>query len=436
MRDSFLGRRPWLLTCLASLVFAFPAAAAEKRTAVATCVTETCTLLRREAPDKPWQVVKEGEELFTGDQIMGGAQGALDTKNGAVRLIVVGDPDASSPIPTLETSFVLHEPKGADLDLTFDRGRVRLINLKKEGAAHVRMRVRERQLEFTLDEPGTTVSLELFSRWPRGVPFTKEPKPGVEPALVWAVVAVKGQVSVKGPTRQLTLQAPPGPALLMGDSLGNPEPAVENLKELPAWCPERLADLGKTEQGKKLLAMVAKFRKEAIAKGVGPTAAEFVNSDDPQERRLAVLWLGATDDMERLGETLKTTKHQDVWEAAIIALRNWIGRGAGQDQKLYQGLVERVKYTPAEAAGMLDLLHTFGDEDLARPETYRVLINYLGSDRVGLRQLAYWHLQRLVPAGVKLGYAPLDPKEKRDAAIKKWHELVPAGQMPPKRGSE
>jgi hypothetical protein len=439
MRNTFPGQRPWLMTLLAVALLALPARAADKpeaRAAAGTCVTDSATLMRREAPDKPWQIVKEGEELFTGDELMGGVMGALDTRDGAVRLIVVGDVDQSSPLPILETAFVLHEAKGADLDFTFERGRVRLINLKKEGAAHIRMRVRKDSFEFTLVDPGTTVSLELYSRWPRGVPFHKTPVAGVEPALMWAVVAVKGHVELKGPRRSLTLQSPPGPALLTGDSFGNPEPGVETLKELPAWCPDRLADLAHTERGRKVEELARRWRKQAIEKGVAAATAAYLSSDDPLERRLAVLWMAATDNLEQLGELLRDTKHQDVWDAGILALRNWIGRDAGQDQKLYTGLVEKVKMKPAEAAGVLDLLHTFGNEDLARPETYHVLINYLGSDRVSLRELAYWHLQRLVPGGDKIGYDPLAPKDKRDAAIKEWRLLVPAGKLPAKQGGE
>jgi hypothetical protein len=436
--------RPLLIGCVALplLALALPARAAddkptaqpqEKRVAAGICVTETASLMRREAPDKPWQVVKEGDELFTGDQTMGGVHGALDTRDGAVRLIVVGDVDGLSPIPVLETSFVLHEPSGVDLDFTFERGRVRLINLKKSGPAQVRLRVRQNQYEFTLAEPGTTVTLELFGRWPAGVPFRKERKAGEEPALVWAVLVVKGEVHLKGPRRELTLKAPPGPALLMGDSVADPEPQPGFLKELPDWCPERLSDLGGTEKGKKVLAIVARWRKQAIEKGVGPAIEGFLHSDDPLERRLAVLWLGATDDQERMAAVLKETKHQDVWDAGIIALRNWIGRGPGQDQKLYKGLMQLGKLSPVEAAGVLDLLHSFGDEDLAQPETYQVLINYLGSERLSLRQLTYWHLKRLVPGGLEIGYDPLAPKEKRDAAIKAWRALVPPGTVPGKK---
>ena len=60
-----------------------------------------------------------------------------------------------------------------------------------------------------------------------------------------------------------------------------------------------------------------------------------------------------------------------------------------------------------------------------------MLINLLGSDKRFIRGLAYWHLSRLVPEGKKLGYDPFAPQEARDAAEKKWKELIPAGKLPP-----
>jgi hypothetical protein len=84
---------------------------------------------------------------------------------------------------------------------------------------------------------------------------------------------------------------------------------------------------------------------------------------------------------------------------------------------------------------VLQLLHSYGDEELSRPETYEVLIDYLKSDRLAIRGLAYWHLVRIVPSGRSIGYNPLDPKEKRDEAAAKWRELIPAGKLP-KTGTE
>jgi hypothetical protein len=408
-------------------VSAAGAADAERRVPVAVCVSETATLARREAPGRPWQIIKEQEELFSGDQILGGATGAVDALNGAVRLAVVGDVDRRAPLAILETVFVLHEAKDVDLDLTLERGRIRLINLKKEGAARVRLHVRDKAGEITLAEPGTTLSIELYGLWRRGVPFSKEPKPGEEPGLLFTMLAVKGEVDLKGPRHQLKLKAPPGNAVVEGDALEAAEPQLGFLKELPAWAPEHLADMVSTERGKKMLAVMAHWRKLVLEKGLPEATHELLQSDDELERRFAILLLSAMDNLEEIGEVLKTTKHQDVWDAAIVALRHWIGRGPGYDQRLYKGLIERAKYPPREAEGVLQLLHSFGEADLAHPETYQVLINYLGSDRTSLRELAYWHLIRLMPEGRKINYDPLGPKEQRDAAVKEWRKLpIPA----------
>src|SRR5258708_35094616 len=75
-----------------------PAPKPEARVAAAVCVTETATLLRREAPGKAWQVVKGGEEIFSGDQLLGGFAGAVDTRDGSVRLALVGDLDGTAPL--------------------------------------------------------------------------------------------------------------------------------------------------------------------------------------------------------------------------------------------------------------------------------------------------------------------------------------------------
>ena len=130
------GFRPRLAACLALIALAPPALAAddkpaprpEKRVAAGALISETASLLRREAPGKPWHVVKEKEELFTGDELLGGTGGTVDARGGAVRLEIVGDMDGTAPFPVLETVFVLHEAKDVDLDLTVDRGRVELIN--------------------------------------------------------------------------------------------------------------------------------------------------------------------------------------------------------------------------------------------------------------------------------------------------------------------
>ena len=91
------------------------------------------------------------------------------------------------------------------------------------------------------------------------------------------------------------------------------------------------------------------------------------------------------------------------------------------------------KYFDLDDAGLVVPLHTevdAGDDDLAQPETYQLLLGYLDNDLLAIRGLAYWHLKRLVPAGEKIGYDPLASKDKRDAAIAEWKKLVPPGTVP------
>jgi hypothetical protein len=146
--------------------------------------------------------------------------------------------------------------------------------------------------------------------------------------------------------------------------------------------------------------------------------------------------MAALDQLERLGKALREAKHPDVWENGVVALRHWIGRGPGQDQILYKALIESANYKPVHAETVVQLLHSFGDNELASPETYQTLIDYLDHQHLAIRGLAHWHLYRLVPAGRDIAYNQLDPKEAREAAVQKWRKLVPPGKLPARLAAE
>jgi hypothetical protein len=133
-----------------------------------------------------------------------------------------------------------------------------------------------------------------------------------------------------------------------------------------------------------------------------------------------------------VGQALIAGKHPDLWENATLVLRNWIGRGPGQDQKVYHNLIELRKYSPAHAATVVSLLHDFGPNELLQPETYDTLIEYLKHERLAIRGLAAWHLYRLVPAGRKIEYNPNGTPAEHEAAYNAWKKLIPNGQLPPK----
>jgi hypothetical protein len=259
------------------------------------------------------------------------------------------------------------------------------------------------------------------------VPFAKDPKPGDEPALAIVVLALKGEVDIQGKLRHLALKAPPGPALLLGDSLQKVDPTPQYLEKLPDWATAKTR-----AEREKRQKVAAKFRRLVVERSLGEALDALVQSDDEHERRAAVYLMGALDDLGRLAAALMHAQHADVWDAGVLALRHWIGRGPGQDQKLYRALIDKKKFSPAQAETVLTLLHSFSDDDLAHAETYEVLLEYLGSERLAIRGLAYWHLYRLVPAGRKFGYQPLAPKEERAQAIHEWRKLIPRGQLPPR----
>lgn len=403
-----------------------PAAKPEKRVVVAKCVTDQGLLVRREAPGKPWRLVEDKEDVYSGDLLVGGLGAALETGNGGVRLSLLSDLDHNSPYPIVESAVVLHESPDVDLDFTLDRGRVDLQNKKPNGPARVRVRVHGKSGEFVLEAPGASVALEVYGRWPRGGRFTKDPN--ASPAVACVALALKGETMVKTPAAEFLLREPPGPALLMTTGLGAYAPERHHLDKLPDWATGE-AD---SDRAKKVKANVAKFREAVRKQPVGEVLDQMLQSDDESVRRGAVNLMGALDQLPQLGEAMRNAKHLDVWDNGVLALRHWIGRGPGQDLKLYQGLIDSKRYTPAQAATVLNLLHSFGEDDLAHPETYEALLKYMENDNLAIRGLAYWHLSRLVPAGKKFGFNPMAPKEEREKALKEWHNLIPEGKMPPK----
>ena len=63
-------------------------------------------------------------------------------------------------------------------------------------------------------------------------------------------------------------------------------------------------------------------------------------------------------------------------------------------------------------------------------ETYEALIAYVKHPRPAVRELAHWHLTRLVPEGNRIKYDPAGPTEEQERAFKEWKKRVPDGKLP------
>jgi hypothetical protein len=399
----------------------------EKHIAVARLEAARGTLLSRETPQAPWQVVDPAAAVNSGHVLVGMPGAVLTTRDGAVGLEFQTDFD--SPLPVLECALILHRNPEFDLDLTLDRGRVDLTNRKKEGAARICLHCHGEIWQITLPEPGASLAAEVYGRWPRGSRFVKEPGPKEVPWAEMLFLVLKGQADLRFGGTQYLLSAPPGPASIQWDNQFGMDEAPQFLKELPAWATGAGQNRSAEEQAKY---RAARERFIRTAADQGPEAAldALLNSDEPIDRRVGVIAAGALDELPRLAAFFKQTKHADLLDTAILVLRHWTGRGPGQDQKLYHGLIDKGGFTPLQAESMLQLLHGFNEEDLAEPATYELLIRYLTDSRLAIRALAHWHLVRMVPGGRDIAYNPLDDKEALQKAQQAWQKLIPPGQVP------
>jgi hypothetical protein len=321
----------------------------------------------------------------------------------------------------------LHSSPDIDLDFEFLRGRVELINQKTKGEAKVRVRGQRGSADIFLLQPGTRVALVRSGRWTPGVPFRKDAMDDHQPAQAFLLLVLKGEIEVKTAKHQLAMHAPPGPALLEGNHVGDTDPSPRKLDKQPDWATAQ-ADV---EDLKKSKASLARFQDLARRKSVADALDQLLQSENLVDRRVAVALLVATDDLARLAHSLVAAPNSDTWENTVRGLRHWIGREPGQDQKLYQALIEKEKLTAIQAETILEMLHDFGDDALTQPETYEALLDLLDSNQQAIRGLAHWQLYRLVPAGRKIGYDPLAASEKRAQAVKEWRKLIPAGKLPP-----
>lgn len=411
------------------LVASVGAADPKDRVAVGKVVSPDGTVLQRPAGEKKFVPLKTGAPVYSSDLTLGQVGSVIESKDGAVQLKLLADLLGNSPHPILEAAVELRPPsKDVDLNFVLDRGRVALTNQKKEGAAHVRVHFRDQTWDVTLEEPNTFVALELYGRWPRGVFWHKKTSAKEEPTAVAVLLVLRGSIALKHGSHHHALKAPPGPALFQWDSVGGEDTGPKRLEELPAWADP---EANKSEM-KKLAPQREQMREWVLKHGLEGAAEKAIASDDEVLRHIGVIILGATDNLNGLGEALSNSKHADVRENAVLVLRHWIGRSPGQDTRLYDLLTSEKKLTPAQAESVVNLLHSFGPSELARPETWETLIEYLRHDKLPIRELAAFHLYRLVPDAKDIKYNPAGTKEEREAAYKEWKKRIPEGEVPKK----
>jgi hypothetical protein len=412
----------------------------EPRVPVAT-VVEAAGLLTSEGSGEPFQRLVVGDKVFSRDLVMvlPGLKATLAPPGKAVALTLLGNLPALSDSPVLESAVILHDTRAYDLDFSLLRGRLQLTNTKKKGPARVWLRRGEHiGVELTLPDPGDSIALEIYGRWPPGVPFDRK-KPDQAPTLFWEVVVLKGSLDIKAGKQSFAMSAPPGPACFRGDSLSGPAASgPQRRTEVPAWADPKIA---LSENGKKMTAIVEAYRDKLKSRDAQEAGAELLAAaaKDPDPARgqavrlLYVYAQAAMDNVPLVLEALTNDQHDDIRRVAVVALRHWIGAAPGRDERLYELLLDS-RYSKAEAETIMQLLHSpFAPE---QPETYETLIAYLKHGKLAVRELAAWHLYRLAPAGREIKYDAAAPAAAREEAAAAWKKLIPSGELPPKPKKE
>lgn len=432
-----------LLAGLTMAGSALPAAAAggpvdapavvEPRIPLARCLSFP-GLMSSEGTHQPFLRVRKGETLHTRDLLVAlpGFKIDVETLARGARLTLWGNLPGLSDSPVLESAVVLHDSTVYDLDFTLLRGRVVLTNTKAKGAAKFWVRREMAAVEVILPNPGDSVAAETYGRWARGVPFSL--KATEAPINLWEVFCLNGKAEIKAGKLSWNMAAPPGPAYFHGNSLDGPATAgPERLERLPDWADSKapvrpLARLFKEVVGQFTGKLEKKDPDEVVSLMLGLAAALKDRPRATLIRQMIVTSMAALDAVDHVVELLEQSSNAEVRAAAVLALRHWIGANRGRDRLLYELLDGPLGYSKSESEAILQLLHSPFDPKQA--ETYETLITYLNHRKQAVRELAHWHLVRLVPDGRDIPFDAAAAMDQRRASAAAWKKLVPSGELP------
>jgi hypothetical protein len=138
----------------------------------------------------------------------------------------------------------------------------------------------------------------------------------------------------------------------------------------------------------------------------------------------AVYCLQAIDSIGYLIDALSDDRG-DVRAAALFAMKHWTGGSPDRDLKLHQELIKKKQFAESEADRVLQLLHGFSRDLVEDPPTIESLFTLLETtDKIALRELAYFWLVKLEPTGGKdIRFDPGASVANRDQAIKRWRMI-------------
>ncbi len=392
-------------------------------------------LVQRQHDDKTWKRLAPNTGLFSTDQIVSlpGYTSEIFTTSG-VRLHLWGMmPQLTQQHQFLfESAVTLNANPKFDLDLTLERGRIYLVNAKDKGPARVRVRFDKEVWDVTLTEPECEVAIDFYKKYTPNIAWMRE-----EPLALARLFLVQGKGSLHVDYQEFPTLDAAGASLVAWDNRGpgidGPVPFEEGAKLFSKSAPVPK----EANEVRESLDSVSKRMGEK--KAVNVALREILEDGPLPQRLLSINCLGAIDAIPNLLDVLENkdeARGRDRVEAIQVLFR-WAARGSEYARQLFDyttrksGILLERKYTGGEAGIVQNLLHYLGEFEVKDPDTYNLLADYLTSNKMAIRELAYWQLL-LLSRGVKTipPYNAAWDQERRNQASEKWKELVKRGELP------
>jgi hypothetical protein len=147
----------------------------------------------------------------------------------------------------------------------------------------------------------------------------------------------------------------------------------------------------------------------------------LIRAPRPQISELAVRCLALTDNYQAVVQALAQADHEDTRKAAINGLRLWLGVRADRGPLLKQAL-QTYYERPDQIEALYRLLWGISVDEAKTQQASLELVEWLRSDQVEIRELAFANLVRLT--GRKFDYRPLASLAQREPAVKRWYDHV------------
>lgn len=376
-------------------------------------------LLHYQSRDQKWYVLPRRAFVHSGDRLAVPApfEGTLEVDGGKALVILQGGTRIRSLPPKT----------GIPVGIEVEYGRVLIRPTKSTEAFQpitLRLEVRGESWQLDLLDPITVVGVEIVPREPDSF----EQDFGVN-SYTGAIYVTSGRMRLIDASRQeFTINGPgtypltPELRSVMGDE-GVPAAGPQPLVSLPRWF-EPASPSAMSRSYAKL------FEREfEPSESVDLSVASLAEDRRPELSRLAVECLGLVDAIDPLVDVLQRGEHEEARKAAIAALRTWLPMNPLNRETLKAVLTKH--FPPEVGETIYRLLWGFNADDARNRIISEQLIDWMASDDIAVRELAFLQVYRLTDK--KYDYRPNASAQQRQSSINRWMQHIKDGALlPPK----